>query len=130
MWIKYFVIVACYLAALAYAQRLPATRTSTTPTSLITPATEEPPSIDIPVSAQEGCISRVQSAASIQSSNDSRFIVVMKKGHGRSFRRRYPQLMQSDLAIQSDDSDRYLPVTVVNSQQAETVRLKAIILST
>ena len=120
MWIKYYVIVACYLAALVYARRSQPTRTSTTPTSLITPATEEPPSIG--TRGQEGCISRILSGASIQSSNDSRFIVVTKKGHGRSFRRRHPELMHSSLAIQSDGSGRDLPMTVVNREQAESVR--------
>ena len=120
MWIKYYVIVACYLAALVYARRSQPTRTSTTPTSLITPATEEPPSID--TRRQETCMSRILSGVGIQSSNNSRFIVVTKKGHGRSFRRRHPELMDSTLAIQSDGSGRDLPMTVVNLEQAESVR--------
>ena len=112
MWIKYFATVACYLAVVVYARRRkPAPRTSTTPTPLVTTATPEPPS----------CMDRILSGESNQSANDSRFIVMMKKGHGRSFRRRHSDLMKSNLAMRSDGSGRDMLITVVTSQQAESV---------
>ena len=116
MWIKYFAIVACYLAVAVYARRRKPTRTSTTPTSLVTP---EPPSIP-------SCMDRITSGESNRSANDLRFIVMMKKGHGRSFRRRHPDLMKSNLAMRTDGSERDMLMTVVTSQQAESVRKHAI----
>ena len=80
-WIKYFATVACYLAVVVYARRH---KPSTTPTPLA-PATPEPLSIP-------SCMDRILSGENNQT---ARFIVMMKKGHGRSFRRRH-----SDLHIQ------------------------------
>ena len=116
MWI--ITIAYCFVAASVYAQppATPPTRTPTTPGSLITPATQEPPV----VVGQEGCISTIQSQPIVQSSNDS-FIVVTKRGRGRSFRDRHPELFV-DPVIQSDGNGRDLPVAVVSRRQAETVR--------
>ena len=118
MWITHLTIAFCFLAASVYAQPpTPPTRTATTPRSLITPATQAPPV----VVGQEGCISTMLSSPTIQSSNAT-FIVVTKRGRGRSFRDRHPELLQGSTIIQSDDSGRDLPLTVVNQQQAEMVK--------
>ena len=114
IWIKYFATVACYLAVAVYARRR-RKPTSTTPTSQVTPATPEPPSIS-------SCMERITSGESNRSANDLRFIVMMKKGHGRSFRRRHPDLMKSNLAMRTDGSGRDMLMTIVTSQQAESVR--------
>ena len=117
MWIKRLTIVVCFVAVTVYAQRTQPNRTPTTPTSPLESATESPPVI-----GQEGCLSRILNGVSVQSANNSRFIVVTKRGRGRSFRRRHPDLLGSTI-IQSDGTGRDLPVTVVNSQeQAEMVR--------
>ena len=74
---------------------------------------------------QEGCISTILSRPIPQSSNDS-FIVVTKRGRGRSFRERHPELFV-DPVIQSDNSGRDLPLTVVTRLQAEMVRKRFIV---
>ena len=115
MWIKHLTRAFCFVVASVYAQRTQPTRTPTTPTSLITPAI--PPA----VIGQEGCLSTILSQPIIQSPN-STFIVVTKRGRGRSFRDRHPDLLSST-TIQSDGSARDLPlITVVTQQQAELVR--------
>ena len=115
MWIKHLTIAFCFVVASVYAQRPQPTRTPTTPTSLITAAT--PPA----VIGQEGCLSTILSRPIVQSAN-STFIVVTKRGRGRSFRDRHPDLLSGSTAIQSDGSGRDLPLTVVTQQQAEMVR--------
>ena len=116
MWIKHLTIVFCFVvAASVYADAQP-----TTATTPITPATEEPS-----VVGEEGCISTILSQTTIQSSNAT-FIVVTKRGRGRSFRDRHPKLFTGPTRIQSDDSGRHLPITLVNQQEAEMVRKRFI----
>ena len=118
MWIKHLTIAFCFVAASVYAQPTQPTRTATTPRSLITPVTQAPPV----VVGQEGCISTILSQPTIQSSNAT-FIVVTKRGRGRSFRDRHPELFRTGATrIQSDGSGRDLPITVVNQREAEMVR--------
>ena len=116
MCIVYLTIAFLFVAASVYAQPTQPPRTTGTPGSLITPATEEPA-----VVGQEGCISTILSQTTIQSSNAT-FIVVAKRGRGRSFRDRHPGLFEGDTIIQSDDSGRHLPITIVNQREAEMVR--------
>ena len=121
MWITHLAIAACLLAVTVYAQRTQPTRAPTTPTSLISsepPTPSESPSPS--VIGQEGCISRILSGVSIQSSNNTGYLVTMKRGRRRSFERRHPGV--GSPIIQSGESGRTpLPVTVVNN--AQTARM-------
>ena len=114
MWITRLAIAACLLAVTVYAQRTQPPRTSTTPTSLISQATP-PPSPSPDTIGQEGCISRILSGVSIQSANNTGYLVTMKRGRRRSFEKRYPGV--GSPVIQAGESGRTLPVTVVNDAQ-------------
>ena len=119
MWITHLAIAACLLAVTVYAQRTQPTRAPTTPTSLISsepPTPSESPSPS--VIGQEGCISRILSGVSIQSSNNTGYIVTMKRGRRRSFEKRHPGV--GGFIISSDDRPS-LPITVVND--AQTARM-------
>ena len=106
MWIKYVTIAFCFVVASVYAQPTSTPATPTTPPAVI---------------GQEGCLSTILSQPIIQSLN-STFIVVTKRGRGRSFRDRHPDLFGPGTIIQSDGSGRDLPFTLVTQQQAELVR--------
>ena len=88
MWIKHVTIAFCFVAASVYAQPTSTPATLTTPPAVI---------------GQEGCLSQ----PIIQSPN-STFIVVTKRGRGRSFRDRHPGLFSGSTVIQSDGSGRDL----------------------
>ena len=122
MWITRLAIAACLLAVTVYAHRTQPTRPPTIPISLVSrsepPTQSESPSPS--VIGQEGCISRILSGVSIQSSNNTGYLVTMKRGRRRSFERRHPGV--GSPIIQSGESGRTpLPVTVVND--AQTARM-------
>ena len=114
MWIKHLTIAFCFVAASVYAAAAQPT-TATTPKPPITPATQV-------VVGQEGCISTILSQTTAIQSPNATFIVVTKRGRGRSFRDRHPGLFQNNTRIQSDGSGRDLPITIVTQREAEMVR--------
>ena len=110
MWMKHLAIAVCFIAAFA--------------TSLITSATETPPSQTRTPNAigQQECIARILNDAGSQSSNVTRsYLVTMKRGRRRSFQERHPDV--GTPVIQAGESGRTLPIIVVDDiQTAAMVR--------